>query len=816
MNYKMKNVLLGIAMLFLSTAVLAQNQLSGKVSDANGEPMTGAHVTLSPGYLGNYSDADGNYTIRGIKSGDYTLKVSFVGYEAYTQEISITADQTLDITLEESALMTEEVIVRGTRANEQTPTTYSSLSEEEIEERNLGQDLPFLLQMTPSLVVTSDAGAGVGYTGLRIRGSDATRVNVTINGIPLNDSESQGVFWVNMPDLASSVSSVQVQRGVGTSTNGAGAFGGSVNVQTTTLNTQPYGEINNSVGSFNTWKHTIAAGTGLIRDRFAVDVRLSQITSDGYIDRASSDLQSFFVTGGYYGPKTILKANIISGAERTYQSWYGTPESRVEDDQQGMIDYVQRNFLSTEDSLNLLTSGRTYNFYTYDNEVDDYKQDHYQLILAQELSPTLTLNTALHYTYGRGFFEQFRQGDDFADYGLNDITIGGATISSTDLVRRRWLDNDFYGMTWSFDAQPSEELSLIVGGAANRYDGGHFGEIIWAEYSAGSFLGDRYYNGDAVKDDINVYAKANYQATEKLSLFADLQYRIIDYTTAGVDNDLVAYDVDADFGFFNPKAGINYQLNERSAMYASYAVGNREPVRSDFIDAPAGRTPKAENLQNLELGYKRSSNSYAFALNYYLMNYTDQLVLTGELNDVGSPVRTNVAKSYRTGVEAVLGYQLSKDLHWEVNATLSRNKIKAFTEVVYDYLNGGVVENSFDDTDISFSPDIIFNSQLSWSPVKRMQVNLLSRYVGDQYLDNTSNDNRRLDAYFVSDLQLQYSLPVKNLGTLDFNLLVNNVLNTAYASNGYTFNYLYGDLVVENFYYPQATRNFLLGLSFKF
>ena len=812
----MKNVLLGIALLFLSPALLAQNQLSGKVTDADGQPMTGAHVTLSPGYLGNYSDADGNYSIRGIKSGDYTLKVTFVGFETYKQEISISADQTLDISIRESATMTEEVIVRGTRANEQTPTTYSSLSEEEVAARNLGQDLPFLLQMTPSLVVTSDAGAGVGYTGLRIRGSDATRVNVTINGIPLNDSESQGVFWVNMPDLASSVSSVQVQRGVGTSTNGAGAFGGSVNVQTTTLKAEPYGEINNSIGSFNTWKHTLAAGTGLIHERFAMDVRLSQITSDGYIDRASSNLRSFFVSGGYYGPKTILKANIIHGAERTYQSWYGTPEARVEGDVQGMIDYVQRNFLGATDSLNLLNSGRTYNYYTYADEVDDYKQDHYQLILAQELSPKVTLNTALHYTYGRGFFEQFREGDDFAAYGLSDITLGGVTVSSTDLVRRRWLDNDFYGMTWSFDVQPAEALSLIVGGAANRYNGGHFGEIIWAQYTSDSFPGDRYYNGDATKDDFNVYAKANYQATDKLSLFADLQYRGINYRTAGVDNDLVNYDVESDFSFFNPKAGINYQFNQRSAVYASYAVGNREPVRSDFIDAPAGRRPRAENLQNLELGYKRSSNSYAFALNYYLMNYSDQLVLTGELNDVGSPIRANVARSYRTGIEAVLGYQLSKDFHWEVNATLSRNKIKAFTEVVYDYLNGGVVENSFDDTDISFSPNVVFNSQLSWMPAKKFQVSLLSRYVGDQYLDNTSNENRRLDAYFVNDLQLQYSIPVRSLGTLDVNLLVNNLLDTKYASNGYTFNYLYGDLIVENFYYPQATRNFLLGLSFKF
>ncbi|WP_421764150.1 TonB-dependent receptor [Ekhidna sp.] len=713
----------------------------------------------------------------------------------------------------------DDVIVYATRAKENTPTTYSEISRKQIEKVNLGQDLPMLLNWSPSLVTTSDAGAGVGYTGLRIRGSDATRINVTINGIPVNDSESHGVFWVNMPDLASTVDNIQIQRGVGTSTNGAAAFGASVNLQTNVPSQDAYAEVNNSFGSFNTRKHTLMYNTGLLNNKWSFESRLSKIASDGYIDRAESDLQSYFLSGGYYGKKTIVKALVFGGKEVTYQSWWGTPQAVLENDDTGIEAVISNNGYTPEQAENIRTAGRTFNYYLYENEVDNYQQDHYQLHLSHSLSSDWTFNVAGHYTYGRGYFEQFRDDDDFSDYNLNNVTIGDSTITSTDLIRRRWLDNDFYGTTFSLNYL-GKGLDITFGGAWNKYDGDHFGEIIWAQFASNSDIRDRYYDNVGTKTDFNIYLKTNYQLND-LNLFADMQVRKVDYQTVGIDSDLRAINTGDEYTFFNPKVGATYTLNESSNVYASIAIGNREPVRNDFIDAPGGITPTHETLRNLEVGYRKFGQDFSFQANYYLMDYENQLVLTGELNDVGSSVRQNVPNSYRMGVELVGAYQFTDQVRWDANLTLSRNKIKNFTEVLYNYGENfdefNIEETQFTDTDISFSPNVIGGSQLTYSPLEGFEAALLSKYVGKQFLDNTSNDARSIDAYFVNDVRLSYDFRLESIKNVNVSLLVNNVMDVEYSSNGYTFGYAGGDFEVrENYFYPQAGRNFLLALNLRF
>lgn len=715
----------------------------------------------------------------------------------------------------------KEVVVSSTRATELTPMTFNEVSKVEIQEQNFGKDLPYLLEMTPSAVTTSDAGAGVGYTGIRIRGSDATRVNITLNGIPYNDSESQGTFWVNMPDFASSVSSIQVQRGVGTSTNGAGAFGASVNIETGGLKKDAYAELDNAFGSFNTRKHTIMVGSGLINNHFAFDARLSQINSDGYLDRASSDLSSYFLSGGYYGENALIQLNVFSGHETTYQAWYGTPESRINNDVEGMNAYISRNGLSEAEADNLLNSGRTYNFYSYDNEVDDYSQDHYQLITAFDFTDELTLNAALHFTHGEGYFEQYKEDEDFSDYGLDNIDVGGTTISSTDLIRRRWLNNNFYGLTYSLDYTPSNSFNFTLGGAWNEYDGDHYGEIIWAQYASNSQIRQRYYENNGLKKDFNVFAKANWQLNEKLSIYGDLQYRTIDYSLAGVDNDQTVFDENHTYGFFNPKAGLRYQLDQNSSVYASFAVGQKEPSRSDFIDNSNGISPKAEKLQDIEFGYQVNTDALFLSINGYYMIYQDQLVLTGELNDVGSSLRTNVDNSYRRGIEIQAAYDFSNKFAINLNATVSQNKIKEFNEIVYNYGENWdeyIQEtNTYEDTNIAYSPELISTGSLIYKPVTGMKLMWINKYVGQQYLDNTSAASRSIDAYYISDIIARYTFKVKGFKSIGVSAAVYNIFNKMYSSNGYTWGYKGGgESIQENFFYPQAGTNFMVGLNLKF
>ncbi len=801
---------------------MAQHKFAGYVIEkSTNTPLAGANVALkAQRTLVVATNNEGHFAFTNLAAGEYQLQVSYVGYQSFQQTINIPAISFLQISLTETPYLQDEVIVMATRAGKDAPLAYSEIDKEELAQLNMGKDMPYLLEGMPSVVTTSDAGAGVGYTGIRIRGSDPTRVNVTLNGIPYNDSESQGVYWVNLPDMASSVESIQVQRGVGTSTNGAGAFGASINIQTTGLNEKPYATIDNAFGSFNTRKHTIAAGTGLMNEAFTVDARLSKIYSDGYLDRAYADLNSFYVSAGYYGKSSLLKFNIFSGKEVTYQAWYGTPEARVKNDRQGMQDYIARNGLTPAEADNLLNSGRTYNYYTYDNEVDNYQQTHYQLLYSQDITDDFMLNTALHYTHGEGYYEQYKADQNLSDYGFSGPVFGGIQVDTTDLIRRRWLNNDFYGVTFSGHYQPGNRLELTLGGAWNAYDGDHYGEIIWAEITGNAGIRDRYYDNNGYKTDFNIYLKGSYAITNALSAYADIQYRSINYTLTGIDNDRLPIDGQYMYQFVNPKAGINYRLTPGTNLYLSYSVGNKEPVRTDFIDSPDGSLPEPETLHDVELGYKKVSDKLRLNANFYYMYYQNQLVLTGELNDTGSPLRTNVNSSYRTGLELEASYTFNPQLSLMTNATFSKNIINNFTEVIYDYGQNwdeyNTVRIDHGNTNISFSPEIIAGGTIRYQPVSGLAINWAHRYVGDQYLDNTSNENRKIDGYYLSDLRINYAFSALKMKSIGLNLAIYNLFNNRYEANGYTFGYRGGGAEIrENFYYPQAGINFMAGITLK-
>lgn len=808
------------ALMVCSLAGQAQHVIRGNVKDRKSkEPLAGATISLKEINRYAITTERGDFELQKLPAGNYLGEVRFLGYKNFEIQFSVPSLEPLSIFLEEDVVMTDQVIVTATRVNEKTPTTYSTINKVTLQKQNFGQDLPFALNWTPSLVTTSDAGAGVGYTGLRIRGSDATRINVTINGIPVNDSESQGVFWVNTPDLASSTQSVQVQRGVGTSTNGAGAFGASVNLQTNTRNDQAYADVINSFGSYNTRRHTVAIGTGLINEKFVFDGRLSQIASDGFIDRASSDLKSYYLSGGYYGKKTMIKAIMFGGKEITYQSWYGVPESRLNNDVEAMLETAATEGWNQEQTDNLLSSGRTFNIYTYENQVDNYAQDHYQLHASHRFTEAITANAALHYTKGRGYYEEFRYDDDFDNYGLGDVSIGNETISSSDLVRRRWLDNDFYGVTYSVNYE-KEKINSILGGAWNQYDGDHFGEIIWAQVSAVP-KDYRYYFNNGKKNDFTIYWKNNYQLTKRINGFVDVQYRSVDYTASGKENKQFDFIIDQQFNFFNPKFGLVYDVSAEQQWYASYSVGNREPVRDDFIDAIAGTVPKHETLGNIEAGWRFRKQNITFTANYYLMNYKNQLVPTGKVNDVGALIRTNVDESYRTGVELDGSIRFNAKFLWNANLTLSQNKIKNFNEVLYDYGDNfdeyNEVVTTYNNTDIAVSPNVIAGSAFLYSPIRGLELGLLTKYVGKQYLDNTSNENRKIEAYLTNDLRISYAWHPSFMREISLSLLANNIFNEEYSSNGYTYGFLGGTSEYrQNYYYPQAARNYLAMLALRF
>ena len=708
-----------------------------------------------------------------------------------------------------------ELVVKATRVNEKSGMAYSDVFQKELRKQNLGQDLPFLLNQLPSVVVTSDAGAGIGYTGIRIRGTDPTRVNVTLNGIPYNDSESQGVYWVNMPDFASSIQSIQIQRGVGTSTNGAGAFGGSINVNTLQLNREAYGEVNVSAGSFNTTKANMLVSTGLINNRFVIDARLSKITSDGFVDRASSNLQSFYVSGGYYKKNSFVRLNIFSGSERTYQSWNGIPEALAKSDLKGIEDFISRNYYDENFKNELLKSGRKYNFYTYDNEVDDYKQSHIQLISSLKVAKNWRFNPTLHYTKGRGFYEQFKSDQNLVNYGLANVTLGNSILKKTDLIRRKWLDNDFYGAVWSLDYEGVGKIRGNLGGGWNQYLGEHFGEVIWSKFASNGDIRHRYYENNTTKNDFNTYAKLFYSLNEKVDAFVDLQVRTVSFDMLGTSDGVGDLDYRKSYSFFNPKLGLNYQINTISSFYASYAKGSKEPSRQDFVDN-APKVPNPEILHDFESGYRISSNSWKAEANLYFMNYVNQLVLTGKVNLTGDAIRLNVNRSYRAGIELQFAKKVSEKFNLALNTTLSRNRIKDFEEEVPSYGELPNEVNSLKNTDISFSPNIISGGSINFLPTKKIEISLMPKYVGKQFLDNTSSENKKLDAYFVNDLRFSYHLKTKTIKEIDFSILINNLFNKKFESNGYTYSYLTDLKIVENFVFPQAGTNILAGFRVRF
>ncbi|MBO6881242.1 MAG: TonB-dependent receptor [Winogradskyella sp.] len=695
----------------------------------------------------------------------------------------------------------DEVLVKAVRVTEKAPITHSNVTKKEIAKRNLGQDIPVLLNFLPSVVTTTDAGAGIGYTGIRVRGVSPQSTNVTINGIPYNDAESLGTFWVNLGDFASSVESLQLQRGVGTSTNGSGAFGASINVLTDAVSKEASGEISNSFGSYNTRKHTVKFSTGLLNDHIEIAGRLSNISSDGYIDRASADLKSYFLQASYIDTNTLIKAIAFGGNEVTYQAWYGIDAETLANDR-------TFNFagIYTDDDGNTQF---------YDNEVDNYSQDHYQLHWNQKYNNNWSTTLGLNYTYGRGYFEQFREDDDFSTYGFEELTIDGETVNTTDLIRRRWLDNDFYVINASANYK-NDKLDMIFGGSFSHYDGDHFGEVIWAEFASQSEIRDRYYDGNSLKNDLSVFTKANYQLNENVSLYGDLQVRNVTYKTFGNTSDLVDFEVDKDFTFFNPKAGITYDLNTSNSLYFSYARANREPNRTDFESNP---NIKPEQLNDFELGWRHKKGNFTFNANAYYMLYNQQLVLSGRLDDVGNPIRTNSGESYRLGLELEAIIPVTSKLTLQPNMTISSNKTK---ETIVS-LNGEL--QNLGKTDISFSPDIVAANAIVFRPIDNLQMSLLSKYVGEQFMGNTENPDSKLDSFFVNDFNINYTLKTNSIfESIVFTGLVNNIFNEKYVSNGYFGSFDFEDPssptgISTGFFsgfYPQATTNFLMGVTLNF
>lgn len=824
-NYSRQTTLPLILLFIISTLPLISmgQTIEGRVMDkATQQPLEGATVLESGTTNGTATDSQGNFTLTLI-SESAELTVSFVGFR--TRQVPLVEPASfLTIELEEQVILSGEIFVRALRVDDSTPIAYSNIGRYEIESRNMGQDIPYLIRTTPSVVFTSDAGAGIGYTGFRVRGVDPGRINVTINGIPLNDSESHGVFWVNMPDLASSTQNIQIQRGVGTSTHGAGAFGATMNLQTAIMNPDPYTEINGGLGAFGTRTANVQLGSGLMDSGWQFEGRVSKIDSDGYIDRATSDLRSIYISGARHGDRSLLKMDLISGEEVTYQAWNGVPEPILNNDSAQLESYISSLFLGNEAASHWRSNigNRRFNEFTYENQVDNYKQDHYQLHYSYRITDHWVANTSLHYTYGRGYFEQFRRNDRLSSYNIQPILIGDETISRSDLIRRRWLDNHFYGAVFSSQIDRQDEWSFTLGGGYNEYDGDHFGEVIWARFAGNSDLGDRYYDNNGFKTDFNIYGKLNYYLNPSLNLFADLQYRTVLYRFLGLRVDGVTGEVsDVNqrdrINFFNPKAGLVVRFADVHRAFASISVGGKEPTRRDYVESTIDSRPDPERLYDFELGYSGLFGAFSANLNLYYMLYKDQLINTGGINDVGNIVRENVPDSYRAGVELEIGAQLLPELQWNGNITFSRNIIREYVRFVDDFDAGGQQSETYKDVDIAFSPSITGSSTFSYTK-GAFRTDWISSYVSSQYLDNTANPDRSLDAYWVSDLKFDYRIDgTAMLGSVTISLQVNNILDHKYVSNGYTFGWIAGGHEqFFNYYYPQAGRHVMANVKVRF
>ena len=678
--------------------------------------------------------------------------------------------------------------VRAIRVSEQAPFAKTNISKAQIGLNNAGQDLPFLLENTPSVVVHADAGIGVGYTGIRIRGTDATRINFTLNGIPYNDPESMGTFFVNIPDFSSSVNSIQIQRGVGTSTNGAGAFGASVNLMTNDYNPSSYLSLQNTAGSFNSFKNNLVFGSGLLNNKFTIDGRVSSIRSDGFIDRANADLKSFYLSSTYWGEKSSLRLNVFSGKEKTYQAWYGVPQELI----------------STNRTFN--PAGTEKADAPYENQTDNYSQTHYQLFYNKNIMGNWKWNTALYLTTGKGYYEEYKAGVDFSDY---NIDIKGKQNVPADLVRRRWLDNNFYGQISALSYVDSLN-DLTLGGGWSVYDGLHYGTLPYLNkiFAPNNF---RYYDNDALKKEMNTYVKWERTLTKQFKSFIDLQYRFVNHQMNGFtkNTDLA---IERKFNFFNPKMGLTYQA-KNIFYYTSVAVANKEPNRDDF-EASAIEQPRKEQLVDWETGFEFKKTKYAINANVYYMDYKDQLVLTGKINDVGAYTRINVPKNYRAGIELQFKYALNKKYSTSYNITFSQNKIKEFTEYVDDYDQFTQVAIPHKNTNIALSPSLTTNRTFNWRPNDKLSFFWTTKYTSKQFLDNTENKSRILDAYFINDINAHWTIMNKTKFTMLLQFYANNLLDVQYAPNGYTYSYISnGSVTTSNNYYPMAGRNYWVSLK---
>jgi iron complex outermembrane recepter protein len=775
--------------LFLFASILANAQsftVKGTVYDENKKPLEGASVSVIDAKIGAITNSSGKFELK-LNSGEFYLEVKYLGYKNQMQGIAVIdkSISEIDFYLLPTSTVLDEVLVSAVRVNADIPVTFSNLSKKEIAKRNLGQDIPVLMNYLPNVVSSSDAGAGVGYTYMNVRGSNSERINVTINGIPYNDAESQGTFWVNLGDFASSTENLQLQRGVGTSTNGSGAFGASLNILTDAVSEEAFGEISNSFGSFGTRKHTVKFSTGKLNDHFEIAGRFSNIYSDGYVDRAFADLKSYFLQGTYTDENTLIKAIAFGGTERTYQAWFGL----------------------TADEL---AADRRQNPYTYDNEVDDYGQNHYQLHWNEKINEYWSTNLGLNYTKGAGFFEQYKAGEDAADF--NNLIVDGS-----DVIVRRWLDNDFYVVNFNTNYK-TDKMNFISGISYSNYTGDHFGEVIWgSDLAANTNIRDRYYFSDATKNDFSIFAKANFDISEKLSGYVDVQGRFVSYQTEGITSDIVAINVDENFNFFNPKFGFTYKLNENNNLYASFAVANKEPNRNDFENGVS--TP--ETLNDYEFGWRLKSENIKLNTNMYYMDYDNQLVLTGAIDDVGQPIRATSGSSYRLGLEIDAEIQISEKLSIRPNASFSQNKNRDF----FATINGSLQD--LGNTDITFSPNVVVGNIFTYQPIENFQVSFLSKYVGEQLMSNLNSavtDADVLDSFFTSDLNVVYQINTKKIfKSITLTALVNNIFNVEYVDRGYyfTFDDTWTTAGVTTTvdgagFYPQATRNFLIGATLRF
>lgn len=785
--------------------------ISGTVLGANGAPLVGSTITLVGSGRGTTSNEKGFYRLTGVREGAYTLRASYIGYKTKEVKVDVKDNVTLNITLDAQSVLGSEVVVSATRASKRTPMAFTDLKAYEIKQQNTGGDVAQIFELTPSFVATTESGIGIGNTAFSIRGTDASRINVTLDGFPINDPESQQVYFVDMPDLTSSASSVQIQRGVGTSTNGSGAFGATMNFQTGSLSNEPYAEINNYLGSYNSWRGNFLTGTGLINNRFSFDARVSRAKSDGYVDRATSDHKSAAVSGTYYGDRSTLKASIIYGEEHTGISWNGVPSSVIDTNRT----YNPSGYYYDKNGVLRI----------YDNETDNYKMTHYLVNYSNKLTDWATLNLGFFFTHGEGYYENYKDDNKFSKYGLPNITVDNILRKKSDFITQKWLDNDNVGSTFALNLKPASQLDITIGGAASRFTNDHFGKIKWTEFSDGIPADYEWYRSKATKDDANMYAKATWQLNEQINFYADVQYRYIGYRIKGIDDDMKDVSQNHYFNFINPKLGAFYNIDKQNSLFASVSVANREPTRSDYTDGiKSDKKLTSERLIDYEAGYKYAGETVNLGLNLYYMQYKDQLVLTGKLNNVGYPIRENVPNSFRRGVELMAAVKILDNLKWEGNLTLSQNKIKNFTYSVelYDNQNDWnfvkMNEYYLGTTSISFSPNVIGSSMITFEPVKNLKIDLTSKYVGKQYYDNSQSENRKLNAYFVNNLRAGYDFSVVGLKNLTLQVGVNNLFNEKYIANAWIYRAEFQDKTeyIEDGLFPQATRNYWCRLALRF